>query len=285
MIFAVKNSNICGINALSQYLESEEKISLQKVAAGQLEYYRFDQWSDVRHGIFTRNGGFSDAPWSSLNMGGNVGDKAETVGRNHALMYEALHLPSERACSVWQVHGSDVIAVNRPAKGRRWLALADAMITDCPDTPLVMRFADCTPILLYDQEQGVIAMAHAGWRGTVLGVAANTVRTMVKRFGCKPQNIHAGIGPSIGPARYQVGDEVVQSVYNYFGTLDGLINCDSSGGEKYFNLWAANELDLRQVGVECVEVAGICTAENIHEFFSHRAERGRTGRFGVVMSL
>ncbi len=283
MIFAVKNCNICQAN--EHLVQRFERPIVQKVVVGNIEYYRFDQWAGSRHGIFTRKGGFSVAPWSSLNTGGNVGDSSEAVRSNHRLMYESLQVSEKRACSVWQVHGRDVIVPDHLARGRRWLTLADAMITDQPDTPLVMRFADCTPILLFDSVRGVIGIAHAGWRGTVLGIGANTVRTMVKQFGCKPNTIRAGIGPSIGPSRYQVGDEVVQSVYNYFGTIDGLVHYRDEDGTTYFNLWAANQLDLQRAGIENIEIAGICTAENTDEFFSHRAENGRTGRFGVVMSL
>lgn len=242
-------------------------------------------WPDLRHGIFTRQGGVSPEPWASLNMGGNVGDKAEYVRHNHELMYGTLNLNQGRACTVWQVHSADTIIANGPVRGRRWLALADGIVTDHLDTPLTMRFADCTPLMFYDPIQGVIGIAHAGWRGTVLGVGANTVRTMVQAYGSKPSNIQVGIGPSIGPEQYQVGEEVVEAVYNYFGTLDGLITRDPVDGTAYFNLWAANRLDVQQVGVEQVEIAGICTATHTNEFFSHRAEKGRTGRFGAVLSL
>jgi len=242
-------------------------------------------WPDLRHGIFTRQGGVSPEPWASLNMGGNVGDKAECVRHNHELMYGTLNLNQDRACTVWQVHSSDTIIANGPVQGRRWLALADGIVTDRLDTPLTMRFADCTPLMFYDPIQGVIGVAHAGWRGTVLGVGANTVRTMVQAYGSKPSNIQVGIGPSIGPEKYQVGGEVVEAVYNYFGTLNGLITRNPVDGTAYFNLWAANRLDVQRAGVEQVEIAGICTATHANEFFSHRAEKGRTGRFGAVLSL
>lgn len=242
-------------------------------------------WPDLQHGIFTRHGGVSPEPWASLNMGGNVGDKAECVRHNHELMYGTLNLNQGRACTVWQVHSADTIIANGPVQGRRWLALADGIVTDRLDTPLTMRFADCTPLMFYDPIQGVIGAAHAGWRGTVLGVGANTVQTMVQAYGSKPSNIQVGIGPSIGPEKYQVGEEVVEAVYNYFGTLDGLITRDPLDGTAYFNLWAANRLDVQRVGVEQVEIAEICTATHSNEFFSHRAEKGRTGRFGAVLSL
>jgi polyphenol oxidase len=258
---------------------------LQRLTHDQLRYYQFEQWSGLKHGIFTRRGGVSSEPWASLNMGGNVGDDPAHVRQNHDLMYDSLNVNGERACTVWQVHTADVIVAAEPNPEQRWLAQADGIVTDRLDTPLTMRFADCTPLFFFDPVQGVIGLAHAGWRGTVAGVGANTVRTMVETYGCKPANIQAGIGPSIGLERYQVGEEVVDAVQAYFVTTDGLIRRDRSDGTAYLDLWAANRLDLERAGVEQIEVAGICTAENVDEFFSHRAEKGRTGRFGAVLLL
>jgi YfiH family protein len=258
---------------------------LKRVCSEGLAYYQFDFWPDLKHGIFTRNGGTSHAPWSSLNLGGNVGDDPKSVRRNHELMYAALGLSERRACTVWQVHSADVVMVTEPVRGRRWLALADGMITNRAETPLAMRFADCTPLLFHDRTKGVIGIAHAGWRGTILGVARRMVEAMVQAYDCNPADIQAGIGPSIGPERYQVGEEVVAAVKDYFCTTDGLIRRDPSDNTAYFDLWAANQLDLERAGVRQIEVAGICTARRTDEFYSHRAEKGRTGRFGAVLSL
>jgi YfiH family protein len=258
---------------------------LRVITKDGLRYYQFESWPQVTHGVFTRHGGVSAAPWSSLNLGGNVGDDPKAVRRNHERMYAALGVADERACSVWQVHSADVILANGPVRGRRWLALADAMITDRANTPLSMRFADCVPLLFHDPVRGVIGMAHAGWRGTVQGVGANTIRAMAEAYGCEPRDIQVGIGPSIGPEHYQVGEEVVAAVRDYFGSEEGLIRRDPADGTAYLDLWAANRLDLERAGVEQIEVAGICTATHTDEFFSHRAEKGQTGRFGAVISL
>jgi len=258
---------------------------LKRVASGELAYYQFDVWPALQHGVFTRHGGVSRAPWASLNMGGNVGDDPQAVRRNHELMYAALGLDEARACTVWQVHSADVILARGPVRGRRWLALADALITDQPGAPLAMRFADCTPLLFYDPVQGVVGIAHAGWRGTVQGIGAAVVRALARSFGCKPAHVEVGIGPSIGPRRYQVGSEVVAAVRAYFGSADGLISRSEADGTAYLDLWAANRLDLERAGVERIETAAICTAERTDEFYSHRAERGRTGRFSAVIAL
>jgi hypothetical protein len=250
-----------------------------------LVYYQFSQWQNVTHGIFTRHGGMSPAPWASLNMGGTVGDDASVVRHNHALMYAALKVNPHRSCTVWQVHGADTVIVNHPVRGRRWLALADGMVTDREDTPLVMRYADCTPLFFVDPVRGVIGIAHAGWRGTVSGAGASVVRTMMQAYGSRPADIQAGIGPSIGPERYQVGEEVVNAARAYFGTTEGIIQRNLQDGTAYFDLWAANRIDLERLGVEQIEIAAMCTAQRTDEFFSHRAEKGRTGRFGAVIAI
>ncbi|MBC7812200.1 MAG: peptidoglycan editing factor PgeF, partial [Burkholderiales bacterium] len=249
-----------------------------------LVYYQFTSL-ELKHGVFTRCGGTSSGPFAALNLGGNVGDDPTAVRRNHELMYSALGVRADRVCTVWQVHSADAIIANGPVRGRRWLTLADAIITDRADTPLAMRFADCTPLLFHDPVKGVIGMAHAGWRGTVAGVGTNTVKTMIQAYGCHPADIRAGIGPSIGPNRYQVGEEVVAAVQNRFQNTNGLIRRDPADNSAYLDLWAANRLDLERAGIEQIEIAGICTAEHTDEFFSHRAEKGLTGRFGATMSL
>jgi YfiH family protein len=258
---------------------------LRRIVDDGLVYYQFESWPALQHGIFTRLGGVSPQPWASLNMGGNVGDDTANVRHNHDRMYQSLHLNGDRACTVWQVHTADVIVATEPNREQRWLAQADSIITDRLDTPLTMRFADCTPLFFFDPLVGIIGMAHAGWRGTVQGVGANTVRTMIETFGCKPANIQAGIGPAIGPEHYQVGEEVVEAVQNYFGTIEGLVRRSPVDDTAYLDLWAANALDLQRAGVEQIEVAGMCTVDHNDKFFSHRAEKGRTGRFGAVLSL
>jgi len=258
---------------------------LQRETNDNLAFYRDSRWNQIKHGIFTRNGGVSPAPFASLNLGGNVGDEPRCVRRNHERMYASLGVDDAQACTVWQVHGTDVVIANGPVRGRRWLALADGMVTDRPGIALSMRFADCVPLLFFDPAQGVIGMAHAGWRGTVAGVGPKMIETMRTAFGCNPVDIEVLIGPSIGPDRYQVGEEVVQAVYAHFGQLDGLVRRDEADKTAYLDLWAANKLDLERAGVEKIEISGLCTAIHTDEFFSHRAERGRTGRFGAVMCL
>lgn len=270
------------------------ELLLEKITDNNLTHYRFSGWQGIRHGFFTRHGGVSSAPFDSLNMGGTVGDDVKAVHHNHDLMYEAMGTTSAKTVTVWMVHGVDTVIANAPVYNRRWLAQADALITDKTDLALVMRYADCTPIMVVDPVKGAIGIAHAGWMGTVNGMAANLIKAMKQAYGSRPQDLRAGIGPSIGPDRYQVGEEVVEAVYKHFGTLNGdgadsapLIKRDPADGTAYFNLWEANRRDLQRMGLEAeqVEIMGLCTATRTDEWYSHRAEKGKTGRFGAVISL
>ena len=259
---------------------------MKRIEADGLVYYQASDWDGLKHGLFTRIGGVSQAPWSSLNVGGTVGDDLDAVRENHARMYRTLDVNADRVCTTWQVHGADVVIAHGPVQGRRWLAQADGLITNQPDTPLVMRFADCTPVMFYDPVKSAIGIAHAGWRGTVQGMAANMIQAMGQAYQCAPQDIRVFIGPSISQECFQVGEEVVKALEGYLGPAEaGLVRRDPQDGTAYVDLWQANRIDLMRQGVEQIEIAGLCTYRRTDEFFSHRAEKGRTGRFGGVISL
>jgi YfiH family protein len=258
---------------------------LKQVDKNGLRYYQDERWEHLPHGIFSRLGGKSHAPWSSLNVGGTVGDAHQIVRENHQLMYDALGVDGARACTTWQVHGADVVVANHPVEGRRWLERADGLITNRPDVVLVQRYADCVPLLFHDPVKHVIGLSHAGWRGTVQGMASNTVHAMQNIYDSQPEDIQVLIGPSISCDNYQVGEEVVEALQRRYGKSDALMRRDPADQTAYVNLWEANRLDLERVGVRDVKIMGVCTFDNTDEFFSHRGENGRAGRFGVVMSL
>lgn len=258
---------------------------MERCQVDDLQFYQSEFFDDIRHGIFTRHGGLSPAPWSGLNVGGTVGDDVETVRANHALMYKTLDINPDNACTTWQVHGADVVMADSPIEGRKWVARADGIMTDNPDVPLVMRFADCVPLLFYDPHVKAIGVAHGGWRGTVQGMGKNMIRAMQQAYGSQPSNIRVVIGPSISIDNFQVGEEVVDAFSVAFGDMDGLMRRDKTDGTAYIDLWEANRRDLASIGVKDIEISGICTYQNTDDFYSHRAEKGKTGRFGVVMQL
>jgi len=249
--------------------------------------YQFEQWSgrpSLVHAVFTRHGGASCAPWDSLNFGGTVGDDPQAVERNLRIAFDSLELDSANACTVWQIHSADVVLAESPIPERRWLARADGLITKRLGVPLLIRFEDCVPVLFYDPVHRAAGIAHAGWRGTVNKVVVSTLRAMQDAYGSQPGDVEVGIGPSIGPERYQVGPEVVEATAKAFGTTKNLVR-QANDGSSYLNLWEANRLALERAGVRKIEMSAICTASNLDDFYSHRAEHGRTGRFAAIMAL
>jgi YfiH family protein len=251
-----------------------------------IRYFVFDSFpgGEVAHGVITRRGGISPAPWDALNVGGTVGDERERVRENRLRSFRALRRDPHSLYDVWQVHSADVVLATAPHNSSPPELKADAIITDNPQVTLFMRFADCVPILLYDPARGAVGIVHAGWQGTVKRVAAAAVQGMRAAFGSRPADIIAGIGPSIGPDHYEVGADVIARVRESFDAeADALL--PSHGGHTYFDLWAANRLLLERAGVVRVEIAGVCTACHTHDWYSHRAEKGRTGRFGALIAL
>jgi YfiH family protein len=248
-----------------------------------LRYFQFDSLN-VRHAVFTRHGGVSPEPWRSLNLGGTVGDEIERVRKNRFLCFETLDCKPESIFDVWQVHSADAVCADAPRRMDEPYQKADIILTDKPEVTLFMRFADCVPILVHDPVRGVIGISHAGWLGTVRDVAGETVNTMREQYGCEPSDIIACIGPSIGPDHYEVGEDVITQVKQTFGSDSSLV-LPSHNTSIHFDLWKANQYLLERAGVSQIELAGICTACHTDDWFSHRAEKGKTGRFGALISL
>ena len=200
-------------------------------------------------------------------------------------MYRAAQVNGERAASCWLAHGLTTLVVSENRSPAASLQKADALISDQAQRPLVMRFADCVPLLYYDPSRQVIGLGHAGWRGTVSGMASTVIRKMGVTYGCRPRDIEVVIGPAISRRNYRVGEDVVCQADAYFGTGAGVVWRDPEDGSAYFDLWRANQLDLERSGVASIRILEICTHDNTDDFYSHRAEQGVTGRFGVVLSL
>jgi len=248
-----------------------------------LRFYQFDSLK-VRHAVFTRHGGVSPEPWKSLNLGGTVGDEVERVRKNRFACFETMGCTPESIFDVWQVHSADSVCADTPRKTEEPYQKADIILTDKPEVTLFMRFADCVPILVHDPVKGVIGVSHAGWLGTVRDVAGATVKSMYERYGSKPSDILACIGPSIGPDHYEVGEDVIAQVKQTFG-VDSKRVLQPHGRSIHFDLWKANRSLLERAGISQIELAGICTACHTEDWFSHRAEKGKTGRFGALISL
>jgi polyphenol oxidase len=238
----------------------------------------------VGHAFFGRKAGVSPEPWSSLNQGGTVGDERVNVIENRIRAFAAINRSVESIFDVWQVHSSDIVITERPRPLDAEHQQADAIITTNPEVTLFMRFADCVPILLYEPEKKVAAIIHAGWQGTVKKIVEKTIILLAEKYKVDPKSIVAGIGPSIGPCHYQVGELVIDTVKKEFKEESEMLLINDNG-KTYFDLWKANEIQLIKNGVGSIEVSRECTACHTEVWYSHRAEHGKTGRFGAAIYL
>jgi YfiH family protein len=253
--------------------------------AGGIVYLTFDSFEahGLPHGVVGRHGGVSPAPWASLNLGGTVGDEPDRVAENRRRAFDALGRSLASAFDVWQVHSAEVVVASEP-RGSRPIVQADAILTRRPEVTLFMRFADCVPVLLYDPAHQAVGLVHAGWLGTVRQTLPAAIRRMRESFGTRPADLVAGIGPSIGPDHYAVRDDVVSQIRASLGPSaeQHLVARD---GRIHLDLWSASRALLEAEGVGQIEAAGICTACQVEDWFSHRAEAGKTGRFGALLAL
>lgn len=251
-----------------------------------IRFYSSDLLAEDKliHAIFTRRGGVSPEPWASLNVGGLRGDDPERVYQNRVLSFETMGRAPESVYDVWQVHSSDVICTTGPRAPNVQHRKADAILTDRPEVTLFMRFGDCVPILLHDPIRRVIGVVHAGWTGTLNGIVTETINAMKSEYRCDSENIKAVIGPSIAVHHYEIGSDVVEQVQAAFKhDIDDVFV--QEGEATFFDLWRANQILLEGSGVRDIELSGICTACDLEDWYSHRGESGKTGRFGVLLAL
>jgi YfiH family protein len=180
-------------------------------------------------------------------------------------------LDARRLAHLKQVHSNKVITA-READG--CLGEGDALLTSIPGLLLAVRTADCLPIILTDPKSKAVAVIHAGWRGLVSGILYNSVRKMEDNFSTLGKNLHAAIGPGIGPCCYQVGPEVATQFQPWFPERADL------GSQTTLDLPETARRQLLQAGVPStqIETAAVCTCCHAEEFFSYRREGGRAGR-------
>lgn len=257
----------------------------------------FDAHPRLNAIVTTRHGGVSTGPYASLNLGGKTGDEPDNVRENRKRAAGVIGKDSRNLVFAKQVHGSNIARVEGAFEGA--FDDTDGLTTDALQTPLVILTADCAAVFLFDPVKHAIGIAHAGWRGTVAGIASTMVQRMGREYGSAPDHLLAGIGPSIGPCCYEVGEEVIITVETNLPdyTEEVLVEPDmASAGSfraavnedhRHFDLWRANELMLVDAGVpeNNIEIARLCTACRTDLFYSHRAEKGVTGRFGGILML
>ncbi len=265
----------------------------------------------IQHAVFSRQGGVSAAPFASLNLSMSVADERERVYANRRRAFGVFGRDTDTAVHAHMVHGATVARVTQADQGT-WVTHVDGLVTDQPGCALAMSFADCAPIFLYDPLKQAIGLGHAGWRGTVEDLPGAMVRKMAAEFGSDPASLIAAIGPCIGPCCYEVDEPVIGMVHAAFSEPDSLLVPPPQKTERdqattnpenqrqsalhprhprntpdrpHFDLPEANRRNLANAGVVNIEQSGFCTACRTDLFFSHRAENGRTGRFGTMLIL
>ncbi len=249
-------------------------------------YYRFETLGGAAllQGIFTRLGGVSQGPFASLNVGHTVGDDPANVEANLGIIYRVLGVAADAVVTARQVHG-DRVALVTAYDGGKIFPETDALISDIPGLVLLLRFADCVPVLCYAPRERAVGLAHAGWQGTVKKIAQKTALEMMETFRCRPDDLLVGLGPAIGPCCFEAGPEVIEALRASHPRAEELLSQVQPDGKAHVDLLQANVQQLAEIGVRRVELAGMCTSCLRHEFYSHRAEAGRTGRFAVAIGL
>lgn len=238
------------------------------------QFSHFRGLPGIRHGIFTRRGGVSSGPYESLNVGPGVGDTPDHVKQNRRIVSSCLS--AGNLIFPRQVHGASVLKIDGNHVPGTPL-VGDAMMTDVPGKFLAVQVADCQPVLLVDPVEQVVAAVHSGWRGSAQNVIGGAIDAMRGAFDCRPVNILAGIGPSLGPCCGEFVHyrrELPEQFWKYKDDADR------------FNFWAISREQLMAGGVleKNIHTGGLCTKCRTDLFFSYRGETV-TGRFAAVIGM
>lgn len=259
-----------------------------------LLYYTFpafDRLPFVRHGFSTRLGGVSEGIYESMNLSFTRGDDEAAVRENFNRFCAAIGVDSERVVVSAQTHTVNVRNVTSADCGRgitreRGYTDVDGLITDEPGVVLCTQYADCVPLFFADPVRRVVATSHAGWRGTVGGIAAVTVERMVADYGCRREDILAAVAPSIGPCCFEV-DTPVYTAFAKLPFFDEACYTPKGGDKCHIDLWEVNRRWLQQSGVKAdnITVTDLCTRCRPDVFWSHRATGGERGSLAAFISL
>lgn len=261
-----------------------------------IEYFSFSIFENepIIAAVSTRFGGVSQGCFKSLNMKFLEGDSIENVVENRKRFCDVLGIKSQDIIACDQVHGNNIKIVGKEYKGKGALDFEscfkgyDGLITNEVNVPITMCFADCTPIFLYDKVDCVIALCHAGWKGTVKNIVGNAVNIMKEKFNVKTENIIAAVGPAIGQDAFEVGEEVQKEFLKIFTEEEmQKISYKGKNGKYFINLEKANSLLLVKSGIkfENMECADFCTKTHSDILYSYRKDKGKTGRHMAILMI
>ena len=275
MVFKSKNTDLNFVNGV-----------------GFLTFPTLSELDFVRHAFSTRIGGVSTGPYQSMNLNFSRGDDPAHVTENYKLFCQAAVFDYQTLVSSKQDHNINVRCVTSADCGIGiWREhdrnSVDALVTNEPDVTLVTHYADCTPLFFADPEKKVIALAHAGWRGTVEKIGEATVDVMVENYGCDPSDIIAVVGPAIGSCCYVVDTPVFEQFASLTELKPAYFTKSLGHGKYLVDLKETNRRMLLEAGLLSINItiSDICTKCNSGLLFSHRASGGQRGGLVAMMCI
>lgn len=236
------------------------------------QFNHLNECKELSHGITTRLGGHSKPPYDSLNLSYEVEDAPEDVEMNRSVVMEKLGI--DHLNELRQTHGVDSHIIEQPLE----IPLdGDALITDKKGLPLMVKHADCQPAIVYDPVKRALAVVHCGWRGNVQNIYGVIVKRLKDIYGCKPENLLVGIGPSLGPGAAEFVNYKEDFPEPFWGYMSK---------PNHFDLWEIGKQQFLEAGVleNHIELSKICTYTDQKHFFSFRRSK-ITGRMGTIAFL
>lgn len=252
-----------------------------------LHVTEFEKFGGIKAFFTTKLGGVSTESYETMNMGGYTEDSPENVKENRRKLYEAVGIIDSKRVFVKQVHEDYVRSINEediPAEDGAPVGEADGLMTDKKNTLLMTLHADCVPLFFFDTVKRIVAVSHAGWRGTAKRIGPKTIKRMEEAYGSKPEDIIAAVGPGIGLCCFEVGPEVYEEFGRCFDRIDECA-VRKDNGKYMLDLKKINGMMLEEAGASKVLVSGYCTYCNDDIFYSYRRDGGKTGRMGAGIIL
>lgn len=259
---------------------------------GFLTFPSLSELDFVNHAFSTRIGGVSTGDFKSMNLNFKRGDDPEKVTENYKIFCKAAGFDYNTLVSSSQDHNTFVRCVTKKDCGigiyrEHDIQSVDALVTNEPGVTLVTHYADCTPLYFADPVKRVIALAHAGWRGTASKIGEITVDTMVEEYGCDPTDIIAVIGPAIGFCCYEVDTPVFEEFASFTELKPAYFTQTLGHGKYLIDLKEANRRMLLESGLLSINItiSDVCTKCNSGLLYSHRASGGKRGGLVAMMSI
>ena len=257
-----------------------------------IRYGLLTKFHEIAHFCTSREGGVSVGNYASFNLSPFSGDNPEDFNKNKQILCDQIGIEPDKLIIPFQTHGTEIREIDETffqlsaSTKVGFLNGVDALITRITSVCIGVTTADCVPLTFFDPVQQVIAVAHAGWRGTCARIAEKTVHAMIEKYNSAPSYILVGIGPSISVHVYEVGKELVECFDTAGFETEQIFK--TRNHSIFLDLWKANQLSLEKAGIlpENIEVAGICTFTEHERFFSARRLGIKSGRMlsGIMLA-